>query len=96
MVSLLVFSQYYALIMRTIVFLSPEKKSYGYWLGPKSSPVTVSYLTDIFCVMMLNYSIRLPFNACLRTNPHCICIQKNLQQARLLDVQVTVHRHKFL
>jgi len=52
-------------MLTTIAFLSPETNSYIYWLVIKLSPVTVSYLTDILCVMMLNYSIRLPFNACL-------------------------------
>jgi len=59
-------------MLTTIAFLSPETNSYIYWLVIKLSPVTVSYLTDILCVMMLNYSIRLPFNACLRTSPYCL------------------------
>ena len=60
--------------MTKILFLIPETNSYDYWLLPKRSPVTVSYLTDILCVMMLDYSIRLPINACLRTSPYCVFV----------------------
>ena len=96
-VSLLVYSKYYAVILTRNVFLSPETKSYDYWLVPKHSLVSVSYLTDIMCVTMLNYSIRLPFNACLRTSPYCVFVLRNICNKQSFfgrkTNQMTVHVH---